>query len=134
MSVQQQMMPRQARQSPTGTKTNSHRQAFNNAPVSLNASPSSRVNIKRQNMIVIIRSLPMKVYENDCLHYSIYEGRVQDTISDDGVFLFEGELCIITLKPPCLYGRIGTKLNHRVYTQEVFDKWKATSRNLLSLW
>ena len=95
MSVQQQMMPRQARKSPTGTKINSHRQAFNNAPVSLNASPSSRVNIKRQNMIVIIRSLPMKVYENDCLYYSIYEGRVQDTISDDGGFLFEGELCII---------------------------------------
>lgn len=72
MSVQQQMMPRQARKSPTGTKTNSHRQAFNNAPVSLNASPSSRVNIKRQTMIVIIKSLPMKVYVKKIVYTIVY--------------------------------------------------------------
>lgn len=59
--MQQHTIPKHTKSNPTGKKINSHKHAFSNAPVSLNAMPSKSVSIAKQIKNVIISSYPSRI-------------------------------------------------------------------------
>ena len=56
--VQQHIIPKHPSINPTGRKITSQMQALSNAPVTLNATPNSIININKHSINVIISSYP----------------------------------------------------------------------------